>query len=95
LETDSATDVLSFPGGDVDPDSGHTNFGDIIVSYPTALSQASNRQGTVQSEIQLLVVHGVLHLMGYDHAGETEKKQMWSLQAKALQALQLDSINPS
>lgn len=95
LNNNSPTDVLSFPGGDVDPDTNHLNLGDIIISFPRAEDQALSRQGTVQSELQLLVIHGVLHLMGFDHTEEEGKKEMWSLQYEALKALNLDSINPS
>ena len=95
LENDSPTDVLSFPGGEIDPDTHRENLGDIIISFDRARTQALARQGTVESEIQLLVVHGVLHLLGFDHADDREKAEMWSLQHKALKALNLESINPS
>jgi probable rRNA maturation factor len=95
LGNDAPTDVLSFPGGDIDPDTSHTNLGDIIISYPQADRQAKYRQGTVQSEIQLLVVHGILHIIGYDHADAESKIKMWTIQRQALSNLDLEYLNPS
>ncbi|MBI2957366.1 MAG: rRNA maturation RNase YbeY [Chloroflexi bacterium] len=72
---DEATDVLSFAlkesrgrrrGFAVPPD-GVTRLGEVIVSYPQATAQASERGSSVEQEIGLLVVHGILHLLGYDH----------------------------
>ncbi len=95
LEIDAPTDVLSFSGGDVDPETNKRYLGDIIISYPRAKSQAAARGGSDWSELQLLVVHGILHLLGYDHAEELQKKEMWALQAQVLKEFGLDSINPS
>ncbi|MFQ5615406.1 MAG: rRNA maturation RNase YbeY [Anaerolineales bacterium] len=80
----SPTDVLSFPSGEKDPDSNAVYLGDIIISFPRA--QAQSRQGghAVKSELQLLTVHGVLHLLGYDHATADEKRRMWSAQTEIL-----------
>jgi probable rRNA maturation factor len=89
LGIDAPTDVLSFPsgGGEPDPDSGDPYLGDILISYPRALVQAEAGGHPVRQELQLLVVHGVLHLMGYDHAGEGEKAEMWAVQAAILNSL--------
>ncbi len=89
LEIDAPTDVLSFPsgGGEVDPESGHPYLGDVIISYPRALEQSQAAGHTVGDELQLLVVHGVLHLLGYDHAEPEEKEAMWRVQADILAAL--------
>jgi probable rRNA maturation factor len=95
LGIDTPTDVLSFSGGDIDPETGKRYLGDIIISYPRAKSQAAARSGSESSELQLLVVHGILHLLGYDHAEELQKNEMWALQAQVLKELGLDSINPS
>ncbi len=91
----AATDVLSFPNDEDDPDTNRRNLGDIIISYPRAVEQALARQGSPLSEIQLLVVHGILHLLGYDHADADQKQQMWSTQLKALKELNLETINPA
>ena len=87
LGIDNPTDVLSFPSEEMDPDTGHLYLGDIIVSLPTASVQASAAGHPLQNEIQLLVVHGVLHLLGYDHTTPILKSKMWSLQAQILQDL--------
>lgn len=87
LEVDAPTDVLSFPGGDVDPDSGVLYLGDVIISLPRAQAQAAAGGHPLEAELQLLVVHGMLHLLGYDHAEPDEKAAMWSLQAEILTSL--------
>jgi probable rRNA maturation factor len=87
LGVDSPTDVLSFPSGEVDPETGHFYQGDIIISYPRALHQAEEADQSVEEEIKLLVVHGVLHLLGYDHAEPEEKQVMWSIQREILNQL--------
>lgn len=84
LGIDAPTDVLSFPSDEIDPDTQHRYLGDIIISFPQARKQAEARQGTPLSEVQLLIVHGVLHLLGYDHADEEEKATMWKEQTNIL-----------
>ena len=84
---DAPTDVLSFPAGDVDPDSGAYYLGDVLISYPRAVEQATAGGHAVTAELQLLVVHGLLHLYGYDHLDAEGKAQMWALQANLLHQL--------
>jgi probable rRNA maturation factor len=62
-------------------------LGDIIISYPTALAQATEQGHPVEDELALLIVHGCLHLLGYDHAGEEERQRMWARQAEILSSL--------
>jgi probable rRNA maturation factor len=81
------TDVLSFASGDTDPTSGRVYLGDIIISYPQALLQSKVAGHPIENELQLLVVHGVLHLLGYDHAEEAEKEAMWDIQGNILDSL--------
>lgn len=87
LGIDAVTDVLSFPGGETDPDSEALYLGDVIISLPQARRQAEAGGHPVEDELQLLVVHGVLHLLGHDHAEEDEKARMWAVQARALERL--------
>jgi probable rRNA maturation factor len=87
LGIDSPTDVLSFPSDEIDPETQLHYLGDIIISYPTALRQAENVHESIQDEIQLLVIHGVLHLLGFDHAEPDEKREMWENQQNALDRL--------
>jgi probable rRNA maturation factor len=84
---DNTTDVLSFPADEVDPESGHPYLGDIIISYPQASRQAAAGGHSIQAELQLLIVHGVLHLLGHDHAEADEKARMWSAQSEILSRL--------
>jgi rRNA maturation RNase YbeY len=62
----STTDVLSFPGGPKNLE-GKINLGDIIVSVQRARAQAREAGWTVKKEIERLIVHGFLHLLGYKH----------------------------
>lgn len=91
------TDVLSFPFGDTSPGmqaySGY--LGDIAVSVPYASRQAGEKGHSLEAELQLLVIHGVLHLLGYDHQDEAQKKLMWTAQESALGRLGLSNIQPT
>jgi len=86
---DAPTDVLSFPAGYADPDSGATYLGDIILSYPMAAAQAHKGGHALEAELQLLVIHGSLHLLGHDHAEPEEKARMWAAQDEILAQLGL------
>jgi probable rRNA maturation factor len=81
------TDVLSFPAGDEDPETLHIYLGDIIISLPQVKRQAESAAKTIQQEISLLVIHGTLHLLGYDHADEESEKIMWERQDAILNHL--------
>lgn len=87
LGIDAPTDVLSFPSDETNPETGAPYLGDIMISYPRAKQQAENAGETVEDELQILVVHGMLHLLGYDHAEPDEKAAMWAAQQKALEHL--------
>jgi probable rRNA maturation factor len=89
LGVDAPTDVLSFPSDEADPDTGERYLGDVLISLPRAAAQADARGHAVRDELQLLVVHGVLHLLGHDHAGPDEKARMWQLQASVLEMLDI------
>ncbi len=82
--TDAATDVLSFADGDSDPDSGRVYFGDVIICVPVAEVQAARAEHSLDDELALLTVHGVLHLLGHDHARPAEQRIMWTAQADIL-----------
>lgn len=83
---DAPTDVLSF-ATDEQPRLDTLYLGDVVISYSKAREQAHAGGHPVAAELQLLVVHGVLHLLGHDHAMEAEKKVMWKAQAAVLQKL--------
>jgi len=92
LGIDAPTDVLSFPASELDPETGAHYIGDILISIARAESQATAVGHSLESEVQLLVEHGVLHLLGHDHAEATEKARMWKAQAKVLERLGLGNI---
>ena len=97
LGIDAPTDVLSFPaseidGSEIDPETGAPYIGDIIISMPYAAKSAGKAGHPVEAEVQLLVVHGVLHLLGHDHAEPKEKARMWKAQAEILESLGLGGI---
>lgn len=86
LGYDQPTDVLSFPSGEALAPPV-VNLGDIAISVPQARRQAALAGHSIAAELQLLLVHGMLHLLGYDHAEAAEKAVMWRLQAAALHEL--------
>ena len=94
LGIDAPTDVLSFPAGFVDPDSNQTYLGDILISLERARLQADMNRHTIQQELLLLIVHGVLHLLGHDHYSPAEKAQMWQAQAAVLRSIRAAITGP-
>jgi probable rRNA maturation factor len=92
LGIDAPTDVLSFPASESDPETGARYIGDIIISMPYAARSAEKAGHGLEAEVQLLVVHGVLHLLGHDHAEADEKARMWKAQAEILESLGLGDI---
>jgi probable rRNA maturation factor len=92
LGVDAPTDVLSFPASETDPETGARYIGDILISIPRAQIQADAAGHSLEAEVQLLVVHGVLHLIGHDHAEAQEKARMWKAQAEILERLGLGQI---
>lgn len=83
---DQPTDVLSFPSELDIPEIGRY-LGDIAISVPTAMRQAAGQKHPAWQEFELLAVHGVLHLLGHDHAEEDEKTRMWAAQDEILKQL--------
>lgn len=78
------TDVLSFSSKTFDPESGIRYLGDVVISVPTAKSQADHAGHELSQELELLVVHGVLHLLGFDHDTRSRKSRMWQIQNEIL-----------
>ena len=85
---DEPTDVLAFSmtsaAGETEaglppfitPPDGVLHLGEVIISYPQAVLQAEERQHPINKELAILIIHGVLHLLGYDHAKPEEERQM-------------------
>ena len=80
------TDVLSFPAPDVFQMNGY--LGDLVISKSKLIAQAAEYKHSVKVELQILLVHGVLHLTGLDHeAGKAKAKKMAEWEWKILQNL--------
>ncbi len=99
---DRATDVLSFPmleltpgeatapgPEETDPETGRVYLGDIVISTERAQEQAEEYGHSLQRELAFLTIHSLLHLLGYDHMEEEERKQMRSREEAVLSALGL------
>jgi probable rRNA maturation factor len=108
MDLPGPTDVMSFPmdelepGGRPDaPEPGPSMLGDIVLCPEFAAAQAAAAGHTLGQELALLTIHGVLHLLGYDHAEPDEEKEMFALQrqlledwvAEQVQAYQVDRQN--
>ena len=91
---DQPTDVLSFPAGEPMPGAA-SYLGDIAISIPAAERQAESGGHSVAAELQLLTVHGVLHLLGHDHRGEAERAAMWAIQERILRELGAEITAPA
>jgi len=90
-DTDAPTDVLAFAfeeGEDfVTPSDLPAYLGDVIISYPRAVEQAVQEGHSTKDELALLVVHGILHLLGYDDKEEEKRTQMWKQQDNIMKQL--------
>lgn len=91
MDLPGPTDVMAFPmdelrpGGRPDsPDPGPAMLGDIVLCPPFAAEQAAAAGHSLDDELHLLTVHGVLHLLGYDHAEPAEETAMFGLQNSLL-----------
>ena len=104
-EIDRATDVLSFPMIDYDvagefdfleemdecfhPDTGELMLGDIVISKEKVISQAEEYGHSIKREYAFLIAHSMLHLFGFDHMEEDERKEMEQMQKEILDQLQI------
>jgi probable rRNA maturation factor len=92
-DVDAPTDVLAFGTGEesdfVTAPGEPAYLGDVIISYPRAVIQAEEYGHSINRELALLTVHGVLHLLGYDHVDEVERTEMWARQNEILESLVL------
>lgn len=89
---DAPTDVISFAfmDEDINPASELTNLGEIYISIEKAKSQAIEYNHSFEREISFLTVHGLLHLLGYDHMTKEDEKEMFTLQDKILENLGIE-----
>jgi probable rRNA maturation factor len=80
-DKDAPTDVLSFPSGE------NANLGDIAIAFETTRREAQEGGLSLADHVSHLVVHGVLHLLGFDHPDYTQAEQMEDLERRALATL--------
>jgi probable rRNA maturation factor len=87
MDEPGATDVLSFPMDEIKPhssDQGPGMVGDVVLCPDYAARQAAEAGHGLQEELELLTVHGILHLLGYDHREDEEREMMFNLQGELL-----------
>ena len=91
MDLPGPTDVMSFPMDELEPggrpdaaEPGPSMLGDIVLCPQFAADQAATAGHPLEHELALLTVHGVLHLLGYDHAEPDEEREMFGLQGKLL-----------
>ena len=96
LGKDEPTDVLAFSAREeidaelppfAQPPDGVLHLGEVIISYPQAVIQAEERQHSVKKEIAVLIIHGVLHLLGYEHDKPELECQMKSREGEILSCI--------
>ena len=89
---DAPTDALSFPADAAQPtaDEAERYLGDIVIAYDYVRDQARSAQVALDDALCLLVIHGTLHLLGYDHDTSEERDKMWAAQARALRRIRID-----
>jgi probable rRNA maturation factor len=101
MDGDGPTDVLAFPMDESSVDHGPGEstggepslLGDIVLCPEFAATQAAAAGHTLGQELALLTVHGVLHLLGYDHAEPDEEKEMFTLQRQLLEEWVADQVD--
>ena len=92
---DEPTDVLAFymiPLGEADssfalPPDGITRLGEVIISYPQAVKQATEQGHSIEKELALLIIHGILHLLGYDHEEPDDEAEMRARERELLEKI--------
>lgn len=95
LGLDEVTDVLAFPHGESEPGSEKVYLGDVVISLPQAVRQAEAAGHSPEAEVTLLTVHGMLHLLGFDHDQAAAKQAMWRVQEEILEALECEISQPT
>jgi probable rRNA maturation factor len=88
------TDVLSFPLDDDGKSDVPTLLGDVVICPAVAAEQCAGHAGTVDDELALLVVHGILHVLGHDHAEAAEAERMRARELELLVAHHWGSAPP-
>ena len=97
-DVDSPTDVLSFPmdeGESLDAGEALAPLGDIVISIETARRQAPQHDYTTEEELRYLLVHGLCHLLGFDHGVPEEARDMREMESKLISVLAPQQTRPN
>ena len=87
-DKDKPTNVLSFPAEDeIDIPEAPRMLGDVVLAFETLCREAEEQSKPLEHHLSHLVIHGVLHLLGYDHIEDTEAQEMEALEAQLLESL--------
>jgi probable rRNA maturation factor len=84
---DASTNVLSFPMGDPVPGGGAVMLGDVVLAFETVAREAAEQNKPLADHLRHLVVHGVLHLLGFDHENDMEAEVMEGREREILAGL--------
>ena len=100
MDLPGPTDVLSFPMDELQPGTpaevtSEGMLGDVVVCPSVAADQAAAAGHTIQEEMLLLVTHGILHLLGYDHADPEDREVMFALQRRLLLTFLAEAGRPN
>jgi probable rRNA maturation factor len=87
LGGNSPTDVLSFPSLENNCDTGNIYLGDVVLAYPYVNDQALSLGVPFKNELVLLLIHGILHLLGYNHGTPEMKTNMWRIQERTFEQI--------
>jgi probable rRNA maturation factor len=94
---DRPTDVLAFymtgAGEFVQPPDDVKHLGEVVISYPQAVLQAREQGNSAEKELRILIIHGILHLLGYDHEETKEKRGMSAREQVILRKIILEQEN--
>jgi probable rRNA maturation factor len=93
MDEPGPTDVLSFPMDMPEVKGEAVTLGDIVIAPAVAAKQALDAGHSVEHEIYILATHGLLHILGYDHADPDEEKVMFALQEKIVKEWSLSVAN--
>ena len=84
FDVDGTTDVMTFPDDSTDPETGLHLLGDLAVCAEVAAREAAERGRSASDELTLYVLHGLLHLLGYDDEDPADQAEMWAVQRRLL-----------
>ena len=93
---DGTTDVMTFPDDSTDPETGLHLLGDLAVCADVAMREAAERGRRASDELTLYVLHGLLHLLGYDDENPSDQAEMWAVQRRLLATISIQlEVEPS